>query len=571
MRKLIYGLLAIAIFCAGCQEETYQDSLSKPQQQSTTIEKVTIDDVPFLMPSVEKFMDRRATSRNPDDLELDLEHIIKYSQANGFESFNIAIVENDFSGKDDYYFQTMHIIKSGDDYKAFIAKYNAADDSKKFDLNTFTGVIELSDIEDLQKTIVQFENGNKDVPEDNGGSGGGGDTGHSGTPPSWMPDWLADLLGYWNGNPGGSSGSGSSPCTNCLDYGGYMLIVTPITIAPFNSNNAPDPSAGSGATVVTVANQQNWPGIASQRIKANLIAGRLGLTDDQKNWLIAPVNINANAMIYWYLLDNPPVVGDQTSNDIGRAAVKGMKANPGLFQSMNPFIIAGNIDASQLPPCSRSMVESFKNIQISGFAKIVQTFDDIPGIYKLTYTSQLPLSNPVNSAETDWERDNAGNALDWRYLVKISPTYLVTASKMAIARTLLHEMAHAYLLSYIEKMDIDLGSVDPQDFSLIYYAVLNNAYTGANIELYQHEQMARKLVNPIRDALQELDNNAKPLQYYEDLAWGALDKTSSFNNLYPQGSPARIRILLTNLAEDTMSPAALTGYPTQSPQSVPCN
>lgn len=77
---------------------------------------------------------------------------------------------------------------------------------------------------------------------------------------------------------------------------------------------------------------------------------------------------------------------------------------------------------------------------------------------------------------------------------------------MAIARTLLHELAHAYLLSYIDNMAVDLGSVNPTDFNLIYYAVLNNTYTGAYVEQFQHEQMARKFVNPIRDALRELDN-----------------------------------------------------------------
>jgi hypothetical protein len=247
-----------------------------------------------------------------------------------------------------------------------------------------------------------------------------------------------------------------------------------------------------------------------------------------------------------------------------------IKANPGVFQSLEPFIIASRIDASQLPPCAKGIVESFKTITNNRFAKVVQAFDNFPNRYTLTYTSQQALNNPANSAETDWEFDATGTAVDWSYLVKVNPTYLTTASKIAVARTLLHEMAHAFLLSYVEHADLDLTSVDSNDFPSLYQLVKSHRY-GANPEPYQHEQMARSFVNPIRDALQQLDNNSKPVQYYEDLAWGVLTNTGYFDIQFPPGTPSRIRILQTNIAEDTMTPQAVPGYPTVSPQGLPCN
>jgi hypothetical protein len=62
-----------------------------------------------------------------------------------------------------------------------------------------------------------------------------------------------------------------------------------------------------------------------------------------------------------------------------------------------------------------------------------------------------------------------------------------------------------------------------------------------------------KYILPLRDALKEWDNSNQPDQYYEDLAWGALYNTSTFNFYHPQGSISRQRIIARNQAEDTNS------------------
>jgi hypothetical protein len=67
----------------------------------------------------------------------------------------------------------------------------------------------------------------------------------------------------------------------------------------------------------------------------------------------------------------------------------------------------------------------------------------------------------------------------------------------------------------------------------------------------QHEYMAKRFISHLRNALKEWDTATQSDQYYEDLAWGALFNTTTFNHFHPAGSSSRVRIENTNLAEDT--------------------
>ncbi|MDZ4146792.1 MAG: hypothetical protein U1C58_00765 [Flavobacteriaceae bacterium] len=78
--------------------------------------------------------------------------------------------------------------------------------------------------------------------------------------------------------------------------------------------------------------------------------------------------------------------------------------------------------------------------------------------------------------------------------------------------------------------------------------------------------MAQKFLIPLKDALKEWGGARQPNQYYEDLAWGALFDTSTFGFFHPVGSATRMRIINTNLTEDTNSnQGGIT------PKSNPCN
>ena len=88
-----------------------------------------------------------------------------------------------------------------------------------------------------------------------------------------------------------------------------------------------------------------------------------------------------------------------------------------------------------------------------------------------------------------------------------------------------------------------------------------------NPEPIHHEFMASKFISPLKDALKKWDSSSQSIdQYYEDLAWGALINTDTFDHFYPIGSNNRNRIINNNLAEDTSSNQ--NGI---NPKGSPCN
>ena len=126
-------------------------------------------------------------------------------------------------------------------------------------------------------------------------------------------------------------------------------------------------------------------------------------------------------------------------------------------------------------------------------------------------------------------------------------------------------MLHAYFISHID----DVQSENTSDFIEFreLWRMIQKDLTGFNNnpEHVHHEFMANKFIPPLKDALKEWDNSSQSNQYYEDLAWGALIKTDTFDNLHPSGSTSRNRIINNNVAEDTNS---LQG--SISPKSSPC-
>jgi hypothetical protein len=214
-------------------------------------------------------------------------------------------------------------------------------------------------------------------------------------------------------------------------------------------------------------------------------------------------------------------------------------------------MIEERINDLDLDPCSKTILNQLKNLQQNDISKILQRFNNVPYVYNLTYKTAIPLINPLNSAETDWVRDLNDNPVLQNYLIHINPNYVNQATKTAIARTILHEMLHAHLLAIVDDIGLANSIVDPREFPVIYNAISNNIQS--NTEAIHHQQMSMKYILPLRDALKEWDNSNQPDQYYEDLAWGALYNTSTFNFYHPQGSISRQRIIARNQAEDTNS------------------
>ena len=143
-------LLIATILATSC--ETQEEFTQSNQTTRCKTNYVKIDDVPFLIPSIVKYnskykflLDENSnTSRAEENLDLDLEHILEFVNSNGLKSYSINI-NKEFTEYDDKYFENLHIYKILENYKAIIIKYNAIDDNKEFDINTFSGDIEYYD------------------------------------------------------------------------------------------------------------------------------------------------------------------------------------------------------------------------------------------------------------------------------------------------------------------------------------------------------------------------------------------------------------------------------------------
>ena len=218
--------------------------------------------------------------------------------------------------------------------------------------------------------------------------------------------------------------------------------------------------------------------------------------------------------------------------------------------------IMKKIESSELDPCSNDILTDLKSLQENNIANIISRFGNPDSAYDWEIKNGTP-TNLNNSAETNWAEDSNGNAITNSYLTIIDNSYVNQATNLAIARTLLHEAIHAYIISYID----DLAGGNTQGFSTEFPDLWNNFISqkygvpADNIENYHHQEMAENFVDINGDALAEYDNNQADDIYYKYLAWGALMNTDAFSSaLEPGGYMTQSEqeaILIANNQEDT--------------------
>ena len=189
-----------------------------------------------------------------------------------------------------------------------------------------------------------------------------------------------------------------------------------------------------------------------------------------------------------------------------------------LLTLLFPSIIEDEIVDANLDDCSKGILGELKTLQSTDIAKIIKRFGDLNAPYDWEIKNNSLTSG--NVAETD----RRNNVQTFDYVTDIDSDYVNQATKIAIARTLLHEMLHAYFISHID--DVNAGyQGDIRQFLLLWQYIRKNKPPVTSSEPAQHEYMANKFIPPLKDALKEFDNASQSNQYYEDLAWGALYNT----------------------------------------------
>jgi hypothetical protein len=194
------------------------------------------------------------------------------------------------------------------------------------------------------------------------------------------------------------------------------------------------------------------------------------------------------------------------------------------------------INDTQLKPCMKSVLNSIKTLSNGSIAGIIQKFaGETPGFNWTLIDEALPpnwngSTNPIYNAGT--------------VTTTFDSQKFTHASDLAIARTILHESVHAYLVASFKN--------DPTAY-LLNYGQLMKKWQDKNGSLndFQHDLMTKNFIVDIGIALKEYGASKGynlTDQFCNDLAWGGLDGTTTFTNL---SNSDKTRIMNVILLEQT--------------------
>lgn len=237
-------------------------------------------------------------------------------------------------------------------------------------------------------------------------------------------------------------------------------------------------------------------------------------------------------------------IGDWDWNGGGGGSGGGTGTGGNSNTTIDDKIITNNLD-----PCSKAILEAIQNGK--SIENIVNQFADENSDFNWT----IETSNTTSEATTDWLNETSNT-----YITIIDPDFINSATKIAIARTIIHEVIHAYILSYIDIAKNGDPELSLKTFPELWNDLVAKKYGDPNNasgwNKYHHEDMARNYINVISNAISIWDGNKNSNQYYKDLAWGGLLGTQIFLSTSDLTDSDRIRIMNINLAEDKNSSTA---------------
>lgn len=178
-----------------------------------------------------------------------------------------------------------------------------------------------------------------------------------------------------------------------------------------------------------------------------------------------------------------------------------------------------------LSNCRSAILVDLKNLSPGKIASMIHKFSsNIPGFnWKVVESDRT--SDPNANATTEEVRSEG------YVLTTLNTTNLSNATDLFVARTMLHEGIHAYLVSYYYN-DPNAGVMN---YKQLYDYYVFQKYPNANDP--HHAIMADSLIHDISSALQSYaiangyTNNAALRNACDQLAWGGLEGTSAFANL----------------------------------------
>lgn len=288
-------------------------------------------------------------------------------------------------------------------------------------------------------------------------------------------------------------------------------------------------------------------------IKEKKKSDLLGKADEECN--VSSELIRTEDCMFWY---NPDTVDDPIKkgnveiitcsyttsviyyNSCGGNSGGHTSAGGGVTVITNSTYFA--INTENLDDCTKSIFNKIK--ESNSIENVISRFSGENSFFNWTLETKPESSffNNANSAETGWTT-GATNS----YTTKIGSSFKDSATDMSIARTLVHEAIHAYILSYLES-----GTSLIQTFPVMFKNMVSKKYgiPNDNLQRYHHEEVALNYVNSISEALAGWDNNNHEPQFYKDLAWGGLFETDIFQDTNLLSDTDRTRIFNVNNSEN---------------------
>jgi hypothetical protein len=185
-------------------------------------------------------------------------------------------------------------------------------------------------------------------------------------------------------------------------------------------------------------------------------------------------------------------------------------------------VLDTQIITTDLPPCVDKIVVDIKTLQNGKFAQVIAKFAGVnpaPTNYNWNIsTGVLPTDNPGSTNGT--VGINGVNTT-------LNENDLNVSTDLSIAKTLIHECFHAYLVSVYRYRDIDKSYVNLIE---TYFTEFNKDLNDA-----QHNIFAdTNIIKEISSAIQEYGVSKGYVlsqQFYDDMAWGGLAGTKAFKTL----------------------------------------
>lgn len=193
-----------------------------------------------------------------------------------------------------------------------------------------------------------------------------------------------------------------------------------------------------------------------------------------------------------------------------------------------------------LPPCLDSIVNNLQTLQTGKLAEIIQQFagnNPIPENYNWNITTGSCITVEATACTTPFITNGS-------VTTTINSEGYPNATELSMARTIMHEAFHAYLVSVYRYRNIDKSYVNLMN----QYA---SEYNDNPNDIHHQVFTLINVVGSISTALMEYGaNNGYNLtqQFCDDMAWAGLQGTAAYNNLPLE---QRMRIENTLLAELT--------------------